>query len=381
MKILFITPWFPDEERPVHGVFIREHARAAAIHHEVQVIHLAGPRPVAQCFQDSEFQSTRFPLSTVRVNHLQSRVRGVSFLHLARATFAAIRRITESGFRPDVIHGNTFASANLAAAVARRIGIPFIMSEHSSIWLREGPLPTSVRLNRIGLQRARAILPVSHALGDAIIGKGRIHAPLEVLPNAVDGRVFYASERPRSATKPYRLLFVGLLESRESKGIPHLLRALRILDSPSDWHLTVVGEGRARESLEREAHELGISPQISWLGLRTREEVASLMRSMDILVHPSLQETFGCVIMEAHACGLPVVATNTGGIPEVLDQSAGRLVSPADPAALATAISLMADELPKIDHALVARQTIERFGINAIASRLSSIYSRVRETN
>ena len=94
-----------------------------------------------------------------------------------------------------------------------------------------------------------------------------------------------------------------------------------------------------------------------------KEEVARLMRDADLFVLPSLHETFGCVLIEAMASGLPSVATRVGGVPEVLPGEAGELVAPQDPQALAAAIE-RGLERPR-DPAALARTAAERYGYEA----------------
>ncbi len=119
-----------------------------------------------------------------------------------------------------------------------------------------------------------------------------------------------------------------------------LLRAFaRVVEKEPDLTLTLVGDGPLRKGHETLAQELGLNGSISFLGWKDRAEVGDLLRQCDLFVLPSRSEPFGIVIIEAMACGKPVVASAVGGIPEIIQQGEnGILVEPDDPAALADAI-------------------------------------------
>ncbi len=135
-----------------------------------------------------------------------------------------------------------------------------------------------------------------------------------------------------------RLLFVGLLD--EVKGVQVLLRAFaRVHAAHPGARLDIVGDGPRRGEYEALASELGVAAAVRFHGALTRDAIAPMMREADLLVLPSRTETFGIVVVEALACGLPVVATRVGALPELVDSAAGVLVDPADPVALADGIA------------------------------------------
>lgn len=126
----------------------------------------------------------------------------------------------------------------------------------------------------------------------------------------------------------------------EKKGIDVLLRAFaRVLEKQPDLTLTLVGVGPLRTKHEELARDLGLDGNVVFQGWKSRAEVGALLRRCDLFVLPSRSEPFGIVIIEAMACGKPVVASAVGGIPEIIQQGEnGILVEPENPAALADAI-------------------------------------------
>ncbi len=151
----------------------------------------------------------------------------------------------------------------------------------------------------------------------------------------------------RTQLKDYRWqmpLQVGTVAhlSRE-KGLNYLIEAAAMIpDVHKRLRFLIVGEGNARQELQDLVCEKGLQDLFRFVGFRT--DIASLIKSFDIFVLPSLSEGLSSAILEAMAASLPIVATQVGGIPELIsDGDNGLLVPPADPAALARAIQRLAE--------------------------------------
>lgn len=168
------------------------------------------------------------------------------------------------------------------------------------------------------------------------------------------------------------VLAVGRL--REQKDYPSLLKAMSALKGDRSWALAVAGDGPLKSSIAMLAVELGISERICWLGIR--HDVPALMCACDVFVLSSAWEGFGLVVAEAMACERSVVATDCGGVREVIG-NCGSLVPPRDSAALAEAIkaSLARPVLQKEELGRAARKRVgERYSIAATAERYLAVY-------
>jgi D-inositol-3-phosphate glycosyltransferase len=171
------------------------------------------------------------------------------------------------------------------------------------------------------------------------------------------------------------LLFVGRL--MPWKGVEHAIRALSNIPSAQ---MLIAGDGEDRSRLTRIAAELGLTPRVHFLGALPREALPWLYRSVDLLLAPSVaSETFGIAPVEAQACGLPVLASNFGGFPEVVQPGiTGLLLPPGDPAALARAVNeLLADPPRRRTMAAAAPAWAARFSWFAVADRVEAVYAEV----
>src|SRR5690606_4716037 len=143
------------------------------------------------------------------------------------------------------------------------------------------------------------------------------------------------------------LLFIGNL--LPVKGVDVLLDACRALASRrDDWCLHLVGDGAGRAGLEQQARALGLADRVVFHGSRAHAELPEWLRASDLFVLPSRSEGIPNVLLEASACATPWVASDVGGIPEIVSLGAGTLVPPEQPDALADALARGLDAPPPI---------------------------------
>lgn len=145
--------------------------------------------------------------------------------------------------------------------------------------------------------------------------------------------------------------------------------------------LIIIGEGDERAALERLTHELDLQNHVHFLGLIPHEELPPYIALADIAVIPSLMEASSIFMLEAMAMEKPVIATNTGGLPEVLTPSIGILVEPMDEIGLADAIlELLQNEDKRLQLGRQAREHIEaNYSWKAVAKQMEAEYMKLLE--
>jgi glycosyltransferase involved in cell wall biosynthesis len=390
LRVLFVTAWFPSSRSPTEGVFVREHAQAVQLYDDVVVLHVAGhDRSVRWLFQLEEEHNASLTagLTTIRSVHRRMPIPGLSSMAYGAGAMAAVHFIEQRGFRPDIVHAHVYSAGRPAALIAGWRRIPMVLTEHNSAFPRRLLTPKQARMARQAMSEAALVMPVSQALQQGIEEYG-IRASFRIVPNVVDTSVFHpagvyegtsmgetAIELDAVPGTGRRLLFVGGLTP--VKGVPDLLAALAILNqSRRDWRLDVVGDGPQRAEYAALAAQLALIDQVSFHGFQPKSVVAAFMRQANFLVLPSLWENSPCVIIEAMASGLPVIASRIGGIPEVVTDDVGILTPPNDPALLAAALEKALQQPDRFDPLRLASMA-ERYAPAVVGREIDAIYRSV----
>lgn len=283
--------------------------------------------------------------------------------------------------RIDVMHANEFAMNTYCALVSAITNVPCIATVHgknysSDRWHRRAAY-------RVVARRAK-LIAVSDDIKDFLATKVGIPASrITTITNGIDVHRYSSAQSSRAVLRNELGLAadqpvigcVGRLES--VKGHTYLIRAARAV---CQRHLramfVLAGQGQLREALEREVSELGLSQNVSFLGYR--DDVSSVLAALDIFVLPSLSEGLPLSLLEAMAAGTPVVASNVGGIPEVIsDGYSGLLADSGDAASIAGKLLALLDN-PALGKTLAknARAVVlDRFGIDAMVCAYEELYA------
>jgi glycosyltransferase involved in cell wall biosynthesis len=278
----------------------------------------------------------------------------------------------------DVFHAHHFgvAAYYLAFASAR----PLVFTSHNPFLVSPYEVEESrleVALQRHMLRTADAIVALAHVEADRL--STRFGIPLEkfvVIPNGLDLAHYEPSEHETGPS--VELLAVGQLQ--DYKGHPYLLHAVAdLVRLGHDVRLTIVSHRDDRqEAFMSLGRELGIAERISFEGPFATDELVERYRRCDIFVQPSLAECFPVTILEAMACGVPVVATDVGGVAEEV-ADAGIVVPARDPIALADAIARLCEH-PEERHRLgrAGRARVEQnYDGRLVARRHIELYTKL----
>jgi len=240
-----------------------------------------------------------------------------------------------------------FPDAGGAARLARKSGLPYAVKVHGSDIYDHCQHANRRRNIQRTLHGARTIIAVSAALGQAVVELGIPPRKVHIVANGVDVDHFTPGDRNlarNSLNLPADVpLVVQVGTLKHVKGPDVLLSAFGILLEDERFahaHLVLAGAGPLRAVLKEQAARLGIGPRVHFLGILPHRDVRNCYRSADVVVCASRSEGTPNAVLEALACGRPVVATAVGGIPAILEQSAPEcLVPPEDPRSLAAAMS------------------------------------------
>jgi len=379
LKILHIAGWYPSKKNPVAGIFVREHVKASSLYNDVVVLYGEGVDREIRGFYQIE-DDMEEGIRTLRVYYKKFPkfpiFKKISYFFYLWAIFRAFAKLLKEGFKPDIIHAHVYFAGVPAILLGMRYKIPVIITEHFTGFPRGLVKGFKRLMAKFAFERAAVVCPVSEDLGKHIKRLG-IRARFEVIPNVVDTSLFSppaACEGKDEGKK--RLLTVALLDPK--KGIPYLLEALaQLRKKRDDFVLDIVGDGPNRAEYEELTRKLGLQDIVRFHGLKTKQEVAEFMRKADVFVLPSEWENLPCVIIEAMASGLPIVATNVGGIPEIVNNEAGILVPPKDAQALAQALSDVLENLDQYQGERIAWQAKQRFSREVVGQMLDNLYKEL----
>lgn len=366
-RVLVITRWFPTEEQPTQGTFVRDWAQVAARTADVTVLHLAsgGPGPLerAQESAHTEFAVYRLPIAwrgaRAPISHLRdTRVASSAITDLHRAR------------RFDLFHAHTYPAATPARLAARRCGVPYVVTEHFSRLIR-GDERWYHRLEaRYAFRAAAAVTAVGPALASAIERLAR--CSVKVLANPVPDS--FIAALPAEQGPPFRALSVGHLD--RIKGFDVALEALAKLVTRLDVNWVIVGDGEERAPLRAQVHRLGVADRVEFVGSVSRPDVHRLMASSHVIVIPSRTETFSIVAAEALMTGRPVVTTRCGGPEWFVGEDEGRVVAVDDPAGLAAGIEEVVTRLERFPSERLAAKARSLFSEAVVAAQLDEVYEQ-----
>jgi 2-deoxystreptamine N-acetyl-D-glucosaminyltransferase/2-deoxystreptamine glucosyltransferase len=287
----------------------------------------------------------------------------------------------------DLVHahqGEDLAALPLARLAARRHRCPLVVTVHTSVaHTLRGRSPRARLLRRLGsrversaLRRADAVVVLTERTAAALRDDGVPANRVVVNPSGFDPTLFGASSADVFPGVPRpRIGYVGRLAPQ--KRADRLVEAFgRMRETAS---LVLVGDGPDRSLVQRLVAASPARDRITEVGFVDHSVVPAVLASLDVLVLPSQYEEMGSVLTEAMAAGLPVVASDVGGIPEVVrDGVTGLLVPPEDVEALATALDrLVADPALRGRLAAGAREHARSYAWPHLAGRVAELYARV----
>lgn len=375
LKCLFLPTWYPSNENRVAGVFVREHAQAVSLYNDVTVFYNEGAEKDVNGLYKLVSDKTEYGIRTIRITHRKSPMPKTSYFCYLWSIWREFRKLIEGGWRPDIIHAHVYSAGVPGVFLGKIYKIPVVITEHWSGFPRHILCKFDIFMARFAMNRAQIILPVSKDLEEAIKSYS-IKNRFEVVPNVVNTNIFFPSVVKRRNYKK-RILFVALLSP--AKGIPCLLQALAHLSKKrQDFLLDIVGDGPNRKEYEDLTERLGLRTFLFFHGLKPKKEVAEFMRSNDFFVLPSLWENLPCVLLEAMASGLPIIATEVGGIPDIINEDKGILVPPKNINALAEAIDYMLDHYQDYSPNNISQYAKNKFSYEVVGAQLTEVYRTIR---
>lgn len=346
MKVLFFSNLYPNSQEPTRAPFNKQKLAHLKKFCEIVVVAPIAWFPGKSLFvkQDIPFEEIIDGLKVYhpRVFYTPKILRSCYGIFYYLSVCAFIKNLS-SKFNFDAIYSSwVYPDGFAAMKLSKEFKKPFIcealgsdINLHARSYLRRLLIART-------LQAACKVVVASNDLKEKIVKLGVTPEKVLVIYIGVNHLLFQPMEKG-SARKKLGLqdkekiiLFVGNLV--KVKGIDLLLEAVKLLKFP-DWKLYIVGKGELENSLRKTIKSSGLENKVTMVGACQHQDISSWMNAADLLCLPSLMEGLPNVILESFACGLPVVASRVGGIPEVInDENTGILIPPEDVQSLAKAL-------------------------------------------
>ena len=387
VRILTFSTLYPSSARPGHGIFVetrlRELLRGGGVVSKVVA-------PVPWFFSSNprfgEYAKlARTPLCETRdgIDVLYPRFllppkigMNIAPIMLAMGGLPALAKLRRDGYDFDLIDAHYFYPDGVAAAIlAAWFDRPLVVTARGSdvTLIPQHRIPRSLIQWTAG--RAAAVISVSRALRDALVGLGAAEARLHVLRNGVDLDRFRLLDRAATRVAlgwPDQPTLISVGNLNKNKGHHLIIDALCQLP---DFRLVIVGQGPERELLKAQASRLGLLERILFAGEVPQTALSRFFSAADISVLASEREGWPNVLLESMACGTPVVATRIWGTPEIVKSSeAGRLAGDRSASGIAGAVvELMANYPERV----AVRRYAEAFSWEATSRGQFELFTRI----
>ncbi len=371
MKILILTHSYPDSVQKWRGIFIREQAEALSSIHEVTVVYFRVDYSVFAPFSGYSFvkkergRLTEFEVTTTRSLPV------ITQLKYLKDTCRFVEKEILKTSKPDIIHSHlSYPAGILGVIIGRRKKIPSVLTEHT--WIKKY-FRSLIHKRCVlhALKNSDIVIAVSEALKEDILSYGGKNA--EVVPNVIDTDKF-----PLSGKGGGKTLNLGILGgmSNYRKGLDILLQAVALVQNP-DVIVHIGGDGTLLTTFRKLAAELGIEKKCIFYGEILQTDLVKFYSKLDLFVLASRDETFGVVVVEAMASGLPVIATRCGGPEEIITKETGLLVEKENPAELAKAIDYISETIGTYDHNSIRKYAVEKYGQKAFVEKMTRHYGEI----
>jgi len=387
-KILWLCSWYPHPGDDYEGDFIQRHAKALSIYAPVTVFYVSQDGSSKNVLENKVIEQQTGRINE-RIIFFRFKKTGIAIIDKLVYNFRYYQTykknvqsyIAREG-KPAIVHIHVPMKAGMMGRwIKKRWGIPYIISEHSAHYNRKTDDDFSAKsfFHRYNVKQvfrnADAVTNVSAVIGSKLkelFGIGEVR----VIHNAVDTQFFHYQA---PGISKFRFIHVSTLAAYH-KNIDGMLRSfLQLKRKREDFELVIVGP--ASTELKEQIKESGLASLVVFAGEISYPEVALQMQQASVLVLFSRYENFPCVVIEALSCGVPVIAADTGGIREAVNETNGILVQSENEEELTNALNRVMNEYDKFDREKIADDAGRLYSYDAIGKQFYDLYNEIINGN
>jgi glycosyltransferase involved in cell wall biosynthesis len=371
MNILILTHSYPDINHKWHGVFIQEQVRALIKMHNVFVVNFrvnySHFSPFSRYLSEKTLNG-RLTEYEVTINKSFPVINQLKYLS---NTYKFINEEILKKTKIDIIHAHfSYPSGFLGTIIQKRKKIPSILTEHTWIkkyfrsWIHK-------KCVLYALNNSSGVIAVSNALREDILLYS--NRSVFIAPNVIDVNKFFLLEKKKG-----KILNLGILGGMGNyrKGLDILIKAVSKLKE-MDFMVHIGGDGIYLEDFKKLSKESGVYEKCIFYGEISTDKLSDFYSRLDLFILASRDETFGVVMVEAMACGIPVIATDCGGPKEIITTSTGLLIKKENPEELTKAIIHMSENLNQFNPASIRKYVEGKFGQESFIKTISNLYDEI----
>jgi len=380
MKLFIIPSWYPTEIHPESGSFFRDRASILQKNGIEIIIGTPVTHSLKDFFRFSHNNTIQvdtngeLPTYLLESINIFPKMEKLFFKRYKKFAITIFNKLLETHGLPDLvmIHSSLWAGGALGE-ILNKNDIPFVLTEH----LKEFLIPNGFSTFQKNIihntySMASQILLSSSSLKNAISKNFNTHkSKLNILPNPVDESLFTLRKMPNNKPQ-FTIVCISLF--RPEKRIDLVLESFNnLVRSGIKAKLKLIGDGPLKHEIENQIQKLGISDLVELPGYLSQKRIIDELHNSHFLVLPSDIETFGMVLVEAQACGLPVVATDCGGPKDIITAESGILVTPGSVSELTGGMKKLIRSFDKFDPSEIRNSVIQKFGQQSYTESILNI--------
>jgi L-malate glycosyltransferase len=395
LNVLFVPSWYPSVENPVEGIFFEQQADALKkkglnvgilLPPIIKNLNWKYVRNIFKYFEKPIIKKENYNgnrIYSITANGMTkiSWIQQIFFKYAGKKLF---NKYLSENPKPDVIHAHSAMWGGIFSfRIKKKYKIPYVVTEMMTHY-EENKIPLKLfPLLRNVFKNADSRLMVSPQLGKILENKLEENVkPWQWVPYSAEDYFFNTLSRDAGGNNhsKFRFLNIGMMDEDDRKGHEILLSAFAgKFVNQNDVELVIIGEGPHRKYLEDLTAKLKINEQVIFKGIITNGNLAKEISDCDVFVFPSNIETSGVVVVDALACGKPVIATKCNGPECFITKDNGLVVPKSNPELLGEAMESIKNNIKDYSTEIIKDDCYKRFSSDVIADRLLEIYNDILE--
>lgn len=376
MNILILTHSYPYTSDNYGGIFVKEQAVALSSEHRIFVVcfkvDYTNFSPFGK-YHYTEHHHINLTEYFVKTGRSLPIINQIKYL---KDTYRFIKRVILRENKIDIVHSHvSYPAGFLGTLISKTNKIPCVITEHTGISRLYRSLIHKFCVN-YALKKASEVVCVSTSLKKEV--QSVVNRKINVVPNIVNTNKITFTAHPTNDV--VNIGFLGNLNSR-NKGLDILFTAMSELKNNEKYKLHIGGKGSLFEDFKKMSENLGIENICIFYGEIIPERLGEFLSKLTFFVLPSRYETFGIVLIEAMASGLPVISTKCGGPEDIVTDDTGILIPANDISALVNAIKEMEVKVKHYDREKIRSYAVTNFGEHAFLEKINSIYLKLYQEN